>query len=162
MKYQLERSQIVGGSIGEIFGFFKDPRNLEALTPPFLGFRVERATDQEVRLDTRISYRLSLHGIPMRWESRIAEFVEGQHFADEMLSGPYRRWYHRHRFLEVPGGVEISDHVAYELPFGILGQLAHALFVRRQLEAIFAYREAQVARLFPLQLPSPAHQVVTP
>ena len=65
-------------------------------------------------------------------------------------------------FRAVPGGVEITDSVEYQLPFGVLGRLAHALFVRRQLETIFAYREAQVARLFPLQIPSPAHQVVTP
>ena len=162
MKYHLERSQIVGGNLNEVFGFFKDPRNLEALTPSFLGFRVVQATEQEVRLGTRISYRLSLHGIPMRWESRIAEYAEGEHFADEMLNGPYRRWYHRHCFRAVPGGVEITDSVEYQLPFGVLGRLAHALFVRRQLETIFAYREAQVARLFPLHIPSPVHQAVRP
>jgi ligand-binding SRPBCC domain-containing protein len=98
----------------------------------------------------------------MRWESRITEYAEGEHFADEMLSGPYRRWYHHHHFRAVPGGVEISDSVEYQMPFGVLGRLAHALFVRRQLETIFTYREAQVARLFPLHIPSPVRTSVMP
>jgi ligand-binding SRPBCC domain-containing protein len=160
VSYRLEDQQIIGGSLEEVFAFFKDPRNLETLTPAFLGFRVAESTDQVVRLNTQISYRLQLHGIPMRWTSRITEYVEGELFADEMLSGPYRRWYHRHLFRTVPGGVEIRDIVEYELPFGIFGRLAHTLFVRRQLQAIFAHRTRVIATLFPGPSPFLDHQAV--
>ena len=148
MNHRLVRRQLVGGSLGEVFAFFDDPLNLEAITPPWLGFRVLDAGDRPVRLGTRIRYRLRLHGVPLRWESRIAEHRDRAFFADEMLRGPYRRWYHRHLFSEVPGGVEIVDVVEYTLPFGLLGRVAHALIVRRQLDAIFAYRRAAVASRF--------------
>lgn len=157
MSYRLHRRQIVDATLSEVFAFFSDPFNLAVITPPWLGFRIAESTDRTVRLGTTIRYRLRLHGVPLGWESRIAEYVEGEVFADEMLSGPYRRWYHRHTFRSVPGGVEIEDVVEYELPFGPLGRLAHALFVRRQLRAIFAYRERRISQLFPSQPAQPEH-----
>lgn len=143
----------MGGELPDVFGFFKAPENLEAITPEWLGFRVTGATDREVRLGTRITYRLHLHGIPFRWESRIAEFVENGMFADEQVVGPYRSWYHRHVFRPAAGGVEIEDAVEYRLPFGPLGRLAQAAFVRRQLEGIFEHRARVLAERFP---PRPA------
>jgi ligand-binding SRPBCC domain-containing protein len=160
VSYRLQRRQVVGGDLPEVFGFFRDPRNLEAITPPWLGFKVLRSTDAAVRLGTRIGYRLRLHGIPLQWESRIAEYVEGQLFADEMLEGPYHRWYHRHLFRAVPGGVEIEDVVDYRLPLGVLGRLAHVIAVRHQLNAIFDFRERRIAQLFPYRPAVSAHQGV--
>jgi ligand-binding SRPBCC domain-containing protein len=148
MRYRLQRSQRVAAPLETIFAFFSDPANLEALTPPWLGFRILHATDSPVRLGTRISYRLRLNGVPLRWESVIAEHVPGVSFADEQARGPYRHWYHRHGFRAVPGGVEIEDVVEYELPFGLLGRLAHVLLVRRQLRQIFDYRAARMRELF--------------
>ena len=147
--YRLHRRQVVGGTLEDVFAFFADPLNLEAITPPWLGFRIVDPGDRPVRLGTRIRYRLRLHGVPLRWESRIAEHVAGGMFADEQLAGPYRRWYHRHFFRAVPGGVEIEDVVDYALPFGPLGRLTHALAVRRQLAAIFDYRRERIAERFP-------------
>jgi len=144
----LERSQVVPGSLPEVFAFFKRPENLERLTPPWLNFKILGSTDAEVREGTRIRYRLRLMGIPLRWESRIARFEENVLFVDEQLTGPYRRWVHLHTFRAVPRGVEVGDRVEYALPFGFLGTLAHAVAVRRQLRTIFAYRERAMEEVF--------------
>jgi ligand-binding SRPBCC domain-containing protein len=148
MTHRLVRTTILPGDVATVFAFFKDPRNLATITPPWLGFRITAATDDRVREGTRIAYRLSLHGIPLRWESRITEYAEQSHFADEQLKGPYARWYHRHVFRAVPGGVEMTDDVTYALPFGLLGRLVHWLVVRHQLRAIFDYRTAVITRRF--------------
>lgn len=162
MSHRLQRRQVVGADPCEVFAFFKDAHNLESITPPCLAFRVFGASDHEVREGTRVSYRLRLHGIPLRWESRIAEYVEGERFADEMVVGPYRRWYHRHLFRPVAGGVEIEDVVDYALPLGPLGRLAHAVAVRRELRDIFDYREGRIAELLPNRPAAPGHNLVTP
>ncbi|MES1259464.1 MAG: SRPBCC family protein [Gemmatimonadota bacterium] len=149
MSYRLERRVHLPAPLDDVFAFFKNPLNLGVLTPPWLGFRILDTTDREVRVGTEISYRLTLHGIPLKWKSRITEYREGELFADEQLSGPYRRWYHRHRFASVAGGVEMIDVVEYELPFGILGRIAHALFVKRQLRTIFDFRTEVIRQRFP-------------
>lgn len=146
--YRLERTQLIPGDLDSVFAFFKSPGNLETITPPWLLFQMLSASDAEMRQGTRITYRLRWQIFPMRWESVIAEYEEGVRFADEMVRGPYRSWYHRHLFRAMPGGVEMRDQVDYELPFGPLGSIAHRAIVRRQLEAIFDYRAKTIARLF--------------
>lgn len=147
--HRLYRYQVVAGTLPEVFGFFKDPDNLGALTPPWLGLKILESTNREVRVGTRIRYRLSWHGIPLRWESLISEYVENEMFADEQVRGPYRRWHHRHLFRLVPGGVAIEDIVNYQLPLGVLGSLAHVIAVRQQIRGIFDYRARAIAQLFP-------------
>ncbi len=148
MTHVLERQQIVHASLDTVFEFFKDPYNLQEITPPWMHFQILEATDREVREGTRISYTLRWQIFPMRWESRITEYRENDMFADEMLRGPYKRWYHTHRFREIKDGVEMRDRVEYVLPFGPLGQIAHAVMVRRQLRGIFDYRAEKIEEIF--------------
>jgi ligand-binding SRPBCC domain-containing protein len=63
------------------------------------------------------------------------------------LKGPYQLWRHTHEFEETADGTLVRDHVEYALPLGPLGQLAHALVVKRDLERIFAYRRGAIAKL---------------
>lgn len=148
MTHRLNRTTVLPGTLSEVFTFFRDPRNLETITPPWLGFRITSTSDDTVREGSRIKYRLRLLAIPMSWESRIAEYVDGSHFADEQISGPYARWYHRHVFRAVADGVEMTDDVEYSLPFGPLGRLVHWLVVRHQLRAIFDYRTRIITERF--------------
>lgn len=146
--HTLTRRQFVDCDIATVFRFFEDPKNLEKITPPWLHFEVESSTDGRVRTGTEIVYSLRWHLFPMRWRSRIAEYEDGVRFVDEMLSGPYKRWYHRHLFTALENAVEMQDVVEYELPFGPLGTLAHTTVVRRQLASIFDYRYNAIARIF--------------
>jgi ligand-binding SRPBCC domain-containing protein len=146
--FVLEGTQVVPGDLPTVFAFFKRPENLERITPPWLNFRILSTSTPDVRVGTRIRYRLSLNGIPLTWESLISRYEENVLFVDEQLRGPYRRWVHLHGFREVPSGVEVSDRVDYELPFGPLGRIAHAVMVRRQLETIFGYRRRVMEEFF--------------
>ena len=73
---------------------------------------------------------------------------QGTRFIDEQLEGPYRLWIHEHRFEPVADGVAMFDHVTYGLPFGPLGELVHALYIRQRLVQIFDYRFDMVKKLF--------------
>jgi ligand-binding SRPBCC domain-containing protein len=118
------------------------------MTPPWLRFEL-LTPDVELRKGARIDYRLVLHGVPIRWTGEIVEWVPGIRFVDVQRKGPYRLWHHTHSFEAQDGGTLIRDRVRYALPFGPLGRLAHALFVRRDLERIFDFRRDAAARLLP-------------
>ena len=136
--YVLQREQELPGTPDEVFPFFAEARNLEAITPPFLNFHVVSA--DEMRVGALIEYRLKLHGIPIRWLTRIEEWVPGVRFVDAQLRGPYALWHHMHEFEAHDGHTLMRDTVRYALPFGPLGTLAHRLFVKRDVERIFDYR----------------------
>jgi ligand-binding SRPBCC domain-containing protein len=142
----LERSQRLALPAERAFAFYADALNLEAITPPWLAFRVTTTGPIEMRPGALIDYRLRLHGIPVRWRTRIEAWEPSRRFVDVQVRGPYALWEHTHTFEpDGPHAVVIRDRVRYALPFGPLGRLAHALFVRRDLERIFDYRRGAVA-----------------
>jgi ligand-binding SRPBCC domain-containing protein len=143
----LEREQLVPRPVDEVFDFFAQARNLERITPPWLGFEVLTPGPVEMGSGTLIEYRLRVHGVPVRWISRIEEWDSGRLFVDRQLRGPYRLWHHRHEFVARAEGTVVRDRVRYALPLGRLGELPHAAFVRRDLERIFDFRRAAVAQL---------------
>ena len=147
--YRLERQQFVPRPRDEVFAFFAEARNLEALTPAFLNFRILTPLPLDMHSGTLIDYQIRLGGIPMRWRTRIETFEAPVSFVDVQLAGPYRTWRHVHEFQDAPGGTLVTDRVDYALPFGFLGALAHRLFVRRALKRIFDYRQQRLGEIFP-------------
>lgn len=145
--HTLVREKLIRLPRGEVFPFFADARNLEALTPESLRFEILTPAPIEMKVGALIDYRLSLHGLPLRWRTLIAEWEPGRRFVDLQLEGPYRLWRHTHEFEDAPGGTRMRDTVEYELPLGPLGELAHALFVRREVEGIFAHRSRMIEPL---------------
>jgi ligand-binding SRPBCC domain-containing protein len=96
-----------------------------------------------------IEYKLRpLPWFSTRWLTEITQVEEGHYFVDEQRRGPYKLWHHQHHFREIHGGVEMTDLVHYLVPFGILGDLANAFFVRHRLEEIFAFRRQVVSSTF--------------
>jgi ligand-binding SRPBCC domain-containing protein len=143
----LAREQRVELPILEVFDFYGDARNLERITPPWLGFEVMTPGPIEMGVGTLIEYRLRLHRVPVRWRTRIEAWEPPRRFLDVQARGPYSLWEHTHEFEEDgPGATIIRDRVRYAIPFGILGEVAERALVRRDLRQIFDYRAEAVAR----------------
>jgi ligand-binding SRPBCC domain-containing protein len=131
---------------GEVFPFFSEARNLETLTPAWLRFEVLTPGPIVMRSGTLIDYRIRVHGLPIRWRTQITEWEPPHRFVDVQLRGPYTLWHHKHTFEEDNGGTLCVDQVQYR-PRG--GVLIHWLFVRRDVERIFKFRQRKLMELFP-------------
>ena len=131
-----------------VFQFFADPFNLEALTPPWLRFKILTPTPIDMRAGAVIDYRLSIHGVPVRWSSKITVWDPPHRFVDEQIRGPYRYWSHEHQFEENDAGTLIRDRVHYIVRGRIFEPALHRLFVRPDIERIFRYRTSRLERLF--------------
>ena len=146
--HTLRREQWIPRPLDEVFAFFSDAGNLEEITPPWLGFRIMTLGPIPIAAGTKLRYRLSLHGLPVRWTTEIRRWDPPFRFIDVQLRGPYRLWHHTHRFEAHDGGTRMTDVVRYRLPFGLLGVAVHALKVRRDVEQIFDYRFQRIDALF--------------
>jgi ligand-binding SRPBCC domain-containing protein len=128
----------------ELFPFFADAANLDAITPPWLHFHIVTPPPIVMREGALIDYRLRVRGIPLRWRTRINVWQPPHRFEDEQIRGPYRQWIHEHTFELRDGGTLARDHVRYAVPFD---WLAHRWFVQPDIERIFQHRsEALQAR----------------
>ncbi|HLO39963.1 MAG TPA: SRPBCC family protein [Phycisphaerales bacterium] len=148
--FRLETTTVVPRPIEETFEFFADAGNLEAITPPWLNFEIVTPRPIDMSAGTLIDYRLRLHGIPLRWKTRIAAWEPPFRFVDEQLSGPYRLWRHEHIFENDPagsGGTRMTDRVEYAFFGGPLTPLVNRIYVRRDLDRIFEFRRTMLLKL---------------
>ena len=146
--HTLHREQRLDGTPEEVFPFFGDARNLEAITPPLLRFEVITPGPIAMHPGTLIEYRLRVHRVPVTWLTSIQEWDPPHRFVDMQVRGPYALWHHTHTFTPADGGGTLmTDTVRYAIGFGALGELAHRAFVARDVAAIFAHRAKAVPAL---------------
>jgi ligand-binding SRPBCC domain-containing protein len=145
-----ERVQFIPADIGRVWPFFSDPRNLNALTPPGMGFQILSDPSRTMYAGMLIEYSVRLGwGIRTRWLTEIRQVREGSYFCDEQRVGPYHLWYHEHHYEVVEAGVQMTDRVTYALGYGPLGWLLNRLWIRAKLKTIFDYRSRKIEELFP-------------
>lgn len=140
--YQLERKQHLPITLEQAWSFFSTPSNLEKLTPSNMKFNIHYNSGlNEMYAGQIITYKIKVPpGINMDWTTEITHVEPLKYFVDEQRFGPYKMWHHQHRFTETEEGVVMEDIVNYVMPFGFIGRIAHAVFVKRQLKDIFDYR----------------------
>lgn len=129
----------------ELFPFFADAANLDAITPPWLHFQIATPPPIVMREGALIDYRLRVRGIPLRWRTRINVWQPPHRFEDEQILGPYRQWIHEHTFEPRDGGTLARDHVRYAVA---LDWLVHGWLVRPDIEQIFQHRAQMLRKRF--------------
>jgi len=148
--FSLQTVQKLPVTLAQAWDFFSKPGNLKDITPAELDFRVIGKNFSETMYPGQIiEYKIKpILGIPLYWMTEITHVEEQVYFVDEQRFGPYSLWHHQHHFKEIEGGVEMTDVVHYKIPFWIFGDIAHALFVKKQLQEIFDFRYQKAEAVF--------------
>tara|TARA_B100001564_G_C20329210_1_gene529356 strand:- start:173 stop:589 length:417 start_codon:yes stop_codon:yes gene_type:complete len=129
--------------------FFSDPKNLKDITPNEMNFNIISGADKSIYAGQIIQYKVSpVLGINLKWVTEITHVKENEYFVDEQRFGPYSLWHHKHFFKKINGGILMEDIVDYKIPYGLIGQFAHVIFVKKKLEKIFNYRHTKLEKLF--------------
>jgi ligand-binding SRPBCC domain-containing protein len=173
MSFTYRSEQWLPHPVEDVFAFFADPDNLPALMPPWQKVRIEKVDiipparrHSHAQMGTvagsgshvTLSFRpIPLCPIRVRWVAEIADFVWNERFCDRQLKGPFTRWNHCHYVRRIDAidmdVTLVTDVIEYEVPLGPLGRLVHSLFLRKQIESGFAYRQSQLAKIFPRKAP---------
>jgi ligand-binding SRPBCC domain-containing protein len=149
--YQFKREQVIHSTINEVWDFISSPENLKKITPDSMGFDI-RTPDLPSKIyeGMIISYTVRpMLGIKTNWVTEITHVVDKSYFVDEQRVGPYTMWHHQHIISPVENGVLMKDIISYKPPFGILGNIANLLFIRKKLKSIFNYRTKVLEEFFP-------------
>jgi ligand-binding SRPBCC domain-containing protein len=148
--YSLCSKQKLPVGLEKVWNFFSDASNLLAVTPPHLNLKVTNQIYGDVMYAGQVmTYDVKpLLGISISWMTEITQVVPMNYFVDQQRKGPYRMWHHQHHFKSIEGGTEMVDLVHYRIPFGLAGNLANILFVKKELKKIFAYRYQKIEGMF--------------
>lgn len=138
--YTLERKLTLPAPPTEVFEFFRDPLNLVPLVPPRLKLRLVEPFPKSLGRGTLVEYRFGLLGFRLRWVVLTTVCDAPRTIQDEQVRGPFAAWTATQEFRRVRDGTEITDSIRYVMRLGFIGRLLHLMFVRRNLEHIFAYR----------------------
>jgi ligand-binding SRPBCC domain-containing protein len=149
MLHFLSSRQIIKSDLRTVWNFVSNPKNLSAITPEYMHFKMLGETAMKMFPGQIIEYYVRpVLGIRMHWVTEITHVEDGVYFVDEQRFGPYSFWHHKHFLKETAEGIEMIDEVHYKLPAGFLGKIANALFVKKQLQQIFDYRYQRVEAIF--------------
>lgn len=148
--YQLIKTQKLPAPLAEVWDFISAPSNLKEITPEHMGFIVTGNTGEgKMYPGMIITYKVSpLFGIKLNWMTEITHVKDFEYFVDEQRIGPYSLWHHQHKIEAIEGGVLMTDIVTYQPPMGILGAVANALIIKKQLQQIFDYRTVALEKRF--------------
>ncbi|MEO6802282.1 MAG: SRPBCC family protein [Granulicella sp.] len=165
MRHHFQSEQWLPYPVEEVFRFFADPDNLPKLMPEWQKTRIESAAlvtsgnSPTAQAGSRLT--LSFRPVPLSplrisWDAEIDQFVLNNYFCDTQIRGPFAFWHHCHRVVreirhDLQGhsldGTLLRDELEYELPFGLVGELAHGIAIRSQIQSIFRYRHQRTEEL---------------
>jgi len=86
-----------------------------------------------IELNESVTWRAKHVGIYQNLTSKITEFDRPNYFTDEMQKGAFKEFKHQHFFKLFNGGTLMTDIFYYKSPFGILGELADRLFLKKYM-----------------------------
>ncbi len=128
-------------SIERVWDFYTDIKHLETITPDKIDLKIINTTNTRIVLGQEIwiSGKI-ITKIRSTWHSKIT-IAQPYEYVDEMLTGPFRKWKHSHKFYNLDGKqTEIVDTIEFELPYGILGKLFEG-YAYKQIQNIFEHRK---------------------
>ena len=134
--------------LSEVFEFFSHAENLNQITPTTLSFSILTPTPIPTKAGTLIDYYIKLKGIPFFWRTMITDWEPPYRFVDQQLKGPYVFWHHEHTFVEKDDHVLMTDRVTYLSPGLVFEPLLDKLFIRPEIEKIWAFRAERFKVLF--------------
>lgn len=149
MIHYLHREQSIPAPLPLLWKYFSEPSNLNLITPPDMNFEIITGGDVEMYEGQIIEYKVEfIRGVRSLWLTEITHVRENEYFVDEQRLGPYRFWYHEHTFEPMENSVKMTDHVTYAAPFGLLGDIVHAVWIQQRLKSIFDYRCRKISETF--------------
>lgn len=142
------RTTPVPTSAQALFDWHEAPGAFQRLTPPREPVRVLKQVGG-IRDGAQVSVRVGIWPFALRWDLEHRDYHYGESFTDQQVRGPFRSWRHVHRMVPTgPDSCIREDRIEYELPFGLLGDLAARFIVEPKLNRLFAFRHEVTRRAF--------------
>lgn len=86
-------------------------------------------------------------GMTQRFVAKITALDRPHSFVDEMVEGAFKRLLHVHEFELNDGLTIMRDRLEWKAPFGIMGEFADLLFLRRHMRWFVATKQSALRQI---------------
>lgn len=146
MAYHYQREIHIQATPEKVFDFHTQHENLLRITPP--GIKVSIIHAEPTGIGAVMRMRVKQFGLIANvWQIEFTGYERPSFLRDEMRIGPFKQWVQERHIIPTGEGTILRDIVHYDVPLGFLGAIAHTLFIRRQIEAMFLYRQQKTKEL---------------
>jgi uncharacterized protein (TIGR01777 family) len=146
--WELRSTLDVAAPVETVVAWFSRPENLPMVTPPANALVLKTPAPIEMREGTDIDYELPIAGIRAAWRTHVLAWDPPRSFVDVATKGPFRCWWHEHRFEPTATGTHIRDRVLFSAPLGAIGRATETAWVRPMLQRLFLYRRNAIRQRF--------------
>lgn len=134
------KESVIRAAPERVFAFHELPDAINRLMPSWEATRVVQPASS-LHVGARVIIETRILGLlPARWVAEHTAYDPPRMFEDVQVSGPFRRWRHRHLIQLHAEGALLRDEIEYDPPLGILGRLATPLVITPRLQRVFDYR----------------------
>ena len=134
------KESIIKAASEKVFSFHQLPDAFERLVPPWESVKVLQKADIS-KIGSRTILQTRLFGLfRIRWIAEHTRYEPPRMFEDVQISGPFKRWRHRHIVLPHTAGAILRDEVEFEPPGSVFGKAVAPVFILSKIEKMFAYR----------------------
>ena len=139
---------IIGADPADVFAASLDPALHVKSMARYGETMIEAPAGGVFTEGTTATWRARHFGIPFRLRSVVFDIDPPRGFSDRQVSGPFAAFLHEHRFEEHPAGTLMRDTVTFRSPFGPLGRVVDAMFLRAYMRRLILERNAILAAEF--------------
>jgi len=137
---KFDKESIIKAAPERVFAFHELADAFERLMPPWENARIIQKADISVTGSRAIIEQKIFGLVPSRWVAEHTRYEPPEMFEDVQISGPFRKWWHRHIVLPHAAGAILRDEIEFEPPFWFFGEFAAPFVIVPKLEKMFAYR----------------------
>lgn len=140
------KESLIHATPERVFAFHEQPDALRLLTPPWERARVVQSALISA-VGSRAIFEAPIFGpLKTRWVAEHTVYDPPRLFEDVQISGPFRKWRHRHIVEPHPEGAILRDEIDYEPPLWIVGRLMAPFVIEPRLRKLFAFRHEVTRR----------------
>ena len=100
-----------------------------------------------LELNDEVTWEATHFGVRQRLTSRITALQRPHMFVDEMQRGAFKSLRHLHLFEAKNNGTLMTDEMTFSAPFGLLGRLSEALFLKSYMRRFLIKHNEHIKRV---------------
>lgn len=137
---RFSKESFINATPEAVFAFHEREDAFELLVPPGEPVKIIQKADISKLGSQAIIEQTFLGFVKQRWVAEHTKYEPPRMFEDTQISGPFKKWVHKHIISAHKGGAILRDQIEFDPGYSFVGKLGAKLVILPKIEKMFEYR----------------------